>query len=75
MVALPQPLSQTIAAAAKPNEFNPANDPGVPAAAGGQAATGNSPATGQTALVTLVHLLGREAAREFVLAPANDDAA
>jgi len=55
--------------------FFPANDPGAPAASCGREVTGIQPASGQTDLVALVRLLGREAAREFFLAPANDDVA
>ena len=75
MVALPQLLSQIATLCVEPDEFDPANDTGAPAAAGGRAVTGNSPTPGQAALVALVRLLGRQAARELVLAPANDDAA
>jgi len=74
-VALPQSLSQTPTSCAEPDAFDPANDTGATAAAGGRAMTGMPPTSGQTALAALMHLLGREAAREFFLAPANDDAA
>ena len=72
---MPQSLSQIRPLCAKPDEFSPANDTGAPATACGREVTGTTPASGQTALAALVRLLGRQAAREFVPAPANDDAA
>ena len=75
VVALPQLLSQIATLCVEPDDPCPANDPGAPTAAGGSALIGPTPAPGQAALMALVRLLGREAAREFFLAPANDDVA
>ena len=75
MVALPQSLSQIATLCVEPDDLCPANDPGAPAAACGRDVTGIQPASGQTDLVPLVRLLGREAAHAYFLGPANDDAA
>jgi hypothetical protein len=75
VAALPQLLSQIATLCVEPDAFNPANDPGAPATACGQAVTGIPPNAAKSTLVALVRLLGRQAARELFLAPVNDDAA
>ena len=76
VVALPQPLSQIATLCVEPDDrLLPRTTPALPAAACGREVTGSSPTRVGRHLLALVRLLGRQAAREYFLAPANDDAA